>query len=244
MTTPPDPSRPAATTVAEIAERVGQLRARHGPSGAEVPLTYAEAVQQLTDQGFDPAGAQAMVTGYLHETSRAVGVPVYEWGLDGHDVDAVAAQYAWVHDGNGQTLAQARERAAGRVRYWAEQSAAVDPERHPREAEQAAGLARQWAQRARVPEPFNPPGAKYEHEPWAVERADAATADGERERWAEQAREGRRGSGAVVGRASGDVVIPEQVRREQLVRWHAEDQAGDTVNAEQVDGAPLDLGRG
>ncbi|MCW2720613.1 hypothetical protein [Pseudonocardia sp.] len=222
------------------AERIGDLRAEHGPSSVEATITRAEAAQRLTELGHDPASAKAMVAEYLHETSRAVGVPVYQWGLDGHDVAAIAEQFAWVHDGNGQTLAQARDRAGGYAQYWNEQAAALDPEHHPREAEQVQRLITQWTDRAGVPEPFAHPVDDD-----GVER-DEAVVDPVPSEASRPETDGSRPAAAQGRPDGGHVVIPEQDRREQLARWHADDQTvhDGTATAESFDGASLDLGRG
>jgi hypothetical protein len=217
------------------AERIGDLRAERSPSSADATITRAEAAQRLTELGYDPTSAQAMVAEYLHETSRAVGVPVYQWGLDGHDVAAIAEQYAWVDDGNGQTLAQARDRADGYAQYWTEQAAGLDLEHHPREAEQVQRLITQWNDRARVPEPFAHP---VDHD--GAERDEPVPSEAS---WPEI--DGSRRADALGRPGDGPVAIPEQDRREQLARWHADDQTthGETAASDSFDGASIDLGR-
>lgn len=288
-------------------------RAEHGPDQFEVPITHREAAQQLTELGFDEASAQAMVVEYLHETSHAVGVPVYQWGLDGHDVDAIAERYDWMGDLGEQGLTnldQARQVAAGYAAGYADKLAALGPDHDPDYAAAVTGLARTWAERSRVPEPFTRPAidddSDVDGDPWSAERADEVAfdavcerhplpgdgpgywvTDGDGVRWdegvvvdddtdpettlapseiwdepsADRCRAGAewdavrgddpRSYSTMMGdaaRALGSVAPAGQddaVRREQLTRWHAEDQtAENTVDAEQVDGAPVDLGRG
>jgi len=91
-----EPSRP--DDPAEIAARVADLTARTPQAGAtvdrsdaDVPIagaeqwlspseetvTRAEAADRLVDVGYDRASAETMITEYQHESSRAIGVPVY-----------------------------------------------------------------------------------------------------------------------------------------------------------------------
>jgi hypothetical protein len=62
----------------------------HGP--ADEVVSYREAADRLTAMGNDQARAEAMIADYLDETSREVGVSVRQWGLDQHDIDAIASR--------------------------------------------------------------------------------------------------------------------------------------------------------
>jgi hypothetical protein len=54
-----------------------------------------EAGRRLADTlGCDIGTARELVTGYLDDTSRVVGVPVHHWGLDQADVNAIADRYS------------------------------------------------------------------------------------------------------------------------------------------------------
>ncbi len=114
MTTPPDPAGPTAREIADLSARLRTLT-RHDPGAdpardatehaeaepsvahavgyAEETITRREAAERLTEHGHNPAAAQAMVADYLDDTSREIGVPVHQWGLDQHDVDAIAARH-------------------------------------------------------------------------------------------------------------------------------------------------------
>lgn len=58
---------------------------------AEEAITHREAVERLTEHGYDQATAQRMVADYLDDTSREIGVSLHQWGMDQHDVDAIIA---------------------------------------------------------------------------------------------------------------------------------------------------------
>lgn len=113
-------------------------------------VTRDEAALWLENKGYDAASAEAMVIEYLHDCSHRVGVAVYQWGLDGSDVDAIADAYAWVDHAHGETLDTARERAAGHAAGWAE-LVGTDDRSAALEAERELQL---WAGRAIAPVPF------------------------------------------------------------------------------------------
>jgi hypothetical protein len=94
----------------ELAERIGKARAAHGPAATEEIVSRAEAVDRLADAGYDRASAETMVTDYLDETSRVVGVPVYRWGLDQYDIDDIIRRHSKAADlpgaiGDGESSA-------------------------------------------------------------------------------------------------------------------------------------------
>lgn len=121
-----------------------------------VVVSHAEAARLLVDIGYDPSSARAMVTEYLHDCSHRVGVPVYQWGLDAADVEAIAREYEWVDHAHGETLAAARQRAEGQAARWAARARTADPTRAPAFVEHAARQSQLWAERASAPEPFAP----------------------------------------------------------------------------------------
>jgi hypothetical protein len=120
----------------------------------DVVVTLAEAARWLVEVGHDPASAEAMVTEYLHETSRAIGAPVYQWGLDRHDVADIARSYQWVNTDRGETLVEARKRAEQLAQQFTAQAGMVDRARQPDHGEMLERDARTWAERARTPAPF------------------------------------------------------------------------------------------
>lgn len=101
-----DPTRDAAERAAFVADKDALLdritgtdhaeaetSTAHTVGYAEETITHREATARLTEHGYAPATAQAMVADYLDDTSRKIGVPVHQWGLDQHDVDAIAARH-------------------------------------------------------------------------------------------------------------------------------------------------------
>jgi hypothetical protein len=81
----------------------------HTVGYAEETITRREAAERLTEHGHDPAAAQAIVADYLDDTLREIRVPVHQWGLDQHDVDAIAAR----HRPTGQLAAVPAHRSDG-----------------------------------------------------------------------------------------------------------------------------------
>lgn len=120
------------------------------PHPDQEAVSQAEAARRLEAIGYDRDSAEQMVTEYLHESSRAVGVPVYDWGLDQNDVEAIAERYRWVDHEQGQTLDDARAAAAQR----AEQLAGIDHSHYTGSSAHVDAQARVWADRARTPDPF------------------------------------------------------------------------------------------
>lgn len=201
-------------------DATGQLLGESGHGLVEEAFTRAEAAERLTERGFDPVSAQAMVAGYLHDTSRAVGAPVYLWGLDQTDVAAIADEYRWVDHQGGETLAEARERAADYAAGWAERAAAFDGDSAPGYAWHAEQQAAQWAERASVPEPFI-----------HTDATDAAEDSGE---LAERIN-------ALHDRVA-DLEPDHESRREQLAHWHHDDHEPADDEADSADNGQLWVG--
>lgn len=191
-----------------------------GPSRTEETLTHADAARRLTERGFDPASAQAMVAEYLHDTSRAVGAPVYLWSLDQTDVDAIAADHQWVDHQRGETLAHARERAGEYAAGWAARATVVHGDRSPGYASHAEQQAGRWAERARVPEPFTHP--------------DATDAAGNPDELAERI--------TTLHDRVADRESDHEVRREQLAHWHHDDHEPVDDQADSADNGQMWVG--
>lgn len=62
----------------------------------EYALTRDEVVTELAYRGMTSDQARAAVAEYLDDTSREVGVPVHRWGMDIHDIEAIAHTHAAV----------------------------------------------------------------------------------------------------------------------------------------------------
>ncbi len=61
------------------------------PTGpGAIALTRGEAEAELTERGFTPDQARAAVTDYLDQVPHELGTPVHRWGMDSHDVEAIA----------------------------------------------------------------------------------------------------------------------------------------------------------
>jgi hypothetical protein len=115
-------SRPTAREVADLTARLRQLSApgRHvdpderaaflddkhalldriaaaerapQPGAADDVIGCREAADRLVVMGHDRAHAETLISEYLDQTSREIGVPVHHWGLDQHDFDAIAHHY-------------------------------------------------------------------------------------------------------------------------------------------------------
>jgi hypothetical protein len=69
-------------------------------------------------------------------------------------VKDIARSYSWVDTDRGETLVEARERAARLAEDYFERAAAVDRDARPGSAKLFGSDARSWAERARTPEPF------------------------------------------------------------------------------------------
>lgn len=114
------------------------------------PLTSAEAIDRLAvETGRDSEVASAMVRDYLDDITARIGFSVHHWGLDARDVDEIRRGYEWDDYERGETVAQARERAAGYADGWAEYAATVDREHSPGYASRADQQAALWTERAR-----------------------------------------------------------------------------------------------
>ena len=73
------------------------------PVDPEFTLTREEVVSELTHRGMSTDQAAAAVTRYLEETSREIGVPVHQWGMDSHDLDAITHTHAAVLTGRPES---------------------------------------------------------------------------------------------------------------------------------------------
>ena len=85
-----------------------------------------------------------------------------QWGLDQHDVDAIADTYRWVARDLGESLDAARHRASREAGRWSGRAAA-----NPEQAARSERAARLWADLARVPEPFTSDSGEDAEEPLA-----------------------------------------------------------------------------
>ncbi len=130
------------------------------PDGRRGPGLFLPAVPRysvlddLTALGYSRDDAARLLAEYQHRTSAAVGVPTYRWGLDSGDVDAIAEQYRWINIEAGETLDQARDRAAGNADRLTAIAARPAGEISDGYRAWAAGSARVWAERATAPQPF------------------------------------------------------------------------------------------
>lgn len=68
--------------------------AERAPVSAEADevVSYREAADRLTAMGHDRARAEVLISDYLDQTSRETGVSVHQWGLDQHDLEAIASR--------------------------------------------------------------------------------------------------------------------------------------------------------
>lgn len=61
------------------------------PAGPdEAALSHRDVAAELSERGFTPEQARAAITEYLDETSQRIGLPVHQWAMDSHDVEAIA----------------------------------------------------------------------------------------------------------------------------------------------------------
>jgi hypothetical protein len=140
------------------------------PSAARYELlTAAQAVERVTAVGFDRADAQVMVDQYLAQNTAAVGAPSGDgWRVDPHDLAEIARAYDWVDHYQGETIADARVRAAQYAAEYQHRADAVDREQDPRYAARVDREATEWADRARDG-----------HTPWPVPDRDFTSTDEE-----------------------------------------------------------------
>lgn len=131
------------------------------------PLSRRDILTALAAAGHDRRSAEAMLADHYHRTSRAVGVPTYQWGLDTSDLEAITVRYAWLR--HGETLDIARARAGERAQQLAEMSGREDlPNRYREWARQSAHV---WARRA-TPAPVFVPLEPDDDHPTDAGRVD------------------------------------------------------------------------
>lgn len=89
-----DPDERAALLAdkAALLDRIAGAERAPVPGPADEVVSYREAADRLTAMGHDRARAEALIADYLDETSREIGVSVHQWGLDQHDLDAIASR--------------------------------------------------------------------------------------------------------------------------------------------------------
>jgi hypothetical protein len=75
-----------------LLDRIAAAERTPAPGPADEVVSYREAADRLTAMGHDRARAEAMIADYLDQTSREIGVSVHQWGLDQHDLDAIAGR--------------------------------------------------------------------------------------------------------------------------------------------------------
>jgi hypothetical protein len=146
---------------------VPRLGADPGSARYEL-LTADQAAERVAAVGFDPADAQLMVAQYLAQNTAAFGPgPGDGWRVDPFDLAEIARGYEWVDHYRGETIADARARAASYAAGYQQQAASVDRERDPGRAARVDREAVEWAERARDG-----------HNPWPAPDPRLATADG------------------------------------------------------------------
>jgi hypothetical protein len=123
------------------------------------PLSRAEVVEELAALGYQRPDAARMLREYYDETSARVGVRTDRWSLEASDAEAIASTYEWVHRDVGESLADARTRAASLAERYGEHAERGRWEGNPRLVETASRSAGVWASRARPPAE-NVPAAK------------------------------------------------------------------------------------
>lgn len=139
------------------------------PSSARYELlTAPEAVQRVAAVGFDHADAELMVDQYLAQNTAAVGAPSGDgWRIDPYDLAEIARAYDWVDHYRGETVADARARAAQYAADLQRRAGTVDRAQDPGYAARVDREVVEWADRAR--------GG---HNPWPVPDPRLATAAG------------------------------------------------------------------
>ena len=139
------------------------------PSSARYELlTAAQATERVAAAGFDPTDAARMVDQYLAQNIAAFGPgPGDGWRVDPYDLAEITRAYDWVDHYSGETIADARARAAGYATDYQQRAAAVDREQDPGYAARVDREAVEWAERAREG-----------HNPWPAPDPRMPTADG------------------------------------------------------------------
>lgn len=91
---PVDPGERAAFLADKHAllDRIAVTERASASAAADEVVSYREAVDRLTAMGHDRARAEGLISDYLDQTSREIGVSVHQWGLDQHDLDAIAGR--------------------------------------------------------------------------------------------------------------------------------------------------------
>jgi hypothetical protein len=113
-------------------------------------MTPARAVDRIAEVGFSRSDAQQMVAGYLTEQTARHGEPAGGWEVDPYDLAEIASAYEWVDHYRGETLAQARDRAAEYTGDYQRRASTVDRDQEPGYAARLDREAVEWAARARV----------------------------------------------------------------------------------------------
>ena len=91
---------------AELAAKLAELRAQIAardeqgcePMGGWWTVGRDDAARELAGRGVDLETGRVMVADYLRETSEQASVPVYQWGLDQGDIEAIAASHRLTDD--------------------------------------------------------------------------------------------------------------------------------------------------
>lgn len=131
-------------------------------------LTAAQAVERVAAVGFDRTDAQLMVEQYLAQSTAALGTPPGDgWRVDPYDLAEIARAYEWVDHYRGETLADARARAAEYAADYHRKAVTMDREQDPGYAARVDREAVEWADRARDG-----------HNPWPAPDPRPATAEG------------------------------------------------------------------
>jgi hypothetical protein len=146
---------------------VPRLSADPGSARYEL-LTADQAAERVAAVGFDRADAKLMVAQYLAQNTAAVGRPPGDgWRVDPYDLAEIARAYDWVDHYRGETIADARARAAQYATDYQQRAAAADREQDPGYAARLDREAAEWADRARDG-----------HNPWPAPDPRLPTADG------------------------------------------------------------------
>ena len=143
-------------------------------------LTADQAAERVAAVGFDPADAKRMVDQYLAQNTAAIGRPPGDgWRVDPYDLAEIARGYEWVDHYRGETIADARARAARYAAGYQQQAAGVDRERDPGRAARVDREAVEWGDRARDghnPWPVPDPRLAPVMPSWMAEQAHAIEA--------------------------------------------------------------------
>ncbi|WP_219418584.1 hypothetical protein [Pseudonocardia nigra] len=129
-------------------------------------LTAEQAVERVAAVGFDRLDAELMVGQYLAANTVRYGEPEGGWRVDPYDLAEIARGYEWVDHYRGETIADARARAAGYAVEDERRAATLDRDQDPDRVAQIERAAVVWADRARE-----------EHNPWPVPDSRLPTAN-------------------------------------------------------------------